>query len=278
MFHLCFFLNCSNMEHSLRKIYHDMSTKFFIESTKNMETKINITSIIWYSQAPHLLDFELLSWELGVWTLLMASKVTISHGPFAAWWSNALPLWAGAPASDLALLMPLKARPSKSLGLSMTKFWVFRPVTFTSQRGWWPLFSTTSLLVFCLLPSLSSVPPKFMQCAQVLPITLLLLSYQNPGSLLTSTHLSFFLVGRTNFPSIYIQFHCSVQGFKTAVHHFPVNTHDLLYSKWPHCQALPFSMLLWFSSLPHLFTFVSCQLVCSFSVASLLSPLSSSCI
>ena len=172
---------------------------------KNMETKINITSIIWYSQAPHLLDFELLSWELGVWTLLMASKVTISHGPFAAWWSNALPPLGWCPCLRPYPLDAIGSKALKIIGIAHEKFWVFRPVTFTSQTGWWPLFSTTSLLVFCLLPSLSYVPPKFLQCAQVLPITLLLLSYQNPGSLLTSTHLFFSLVGQTNFPStVYI--------------------------------------------------------------------------
>ena len=54
------------------------------------------------------------------------------------------------------------------------------------------------------LPSLGSIPPRFLQRARTLPVTFFLLNPQNPSSPLTSTHLFLFsLACATNFPTFF---------------------------------------------------------------------------
>ena len=71
---------------------------------------------------------------------------------------------------------------------------------YTAGRFVASLDFTVSFLVLHLLPSVDSVPPRFLQGTHSLPVTLFFLNSKNPGSLLTSTHLLLFSLGCVSQP------------------------------------------------------------------------------
>ena len=98
------------------------------------------------------------------------------------------PLWAGAPASHLALLDAMENKVLKIIGISHDEPECLDLLLSISVVF---LYSTTSFLVLHPLPSLGSVPPRFLHSTHHLPVTLFLLNSQNPGS------------RGTNFPSLF---------------------------------------------------------------------------
>ena len=103
----------------------------------------------------------------------------------------------------LPLLMPWKARLTESLGSPVS---VEISCYFCLADRLLP-FSALYHLVFGLAPSpLYWLHPSLVSAGHThgLPVTLLLFNSQNPGSLLTSTHLFFCSLScGTNFPSLF---------------------------------------------------------------------------